>query len=158
MRWVWKSSSMVTPKQIGMLGPGSRNLDWCGQRRLGTQISSGSLHPVSPASRIPESPRRRDFASPTVLDDRAHDLHTHSHSLRFGREESIKEPWHDLGIDAFPGAEPRSGCAPLPNRTMFPPSPGVAELFDADYAGIQAPRISNKPAVHCLCFSPRLLL
>ena len=24
-----------------------------------------------------------------------------------------------------------------PNRTMFPPSPGVAVLFDADYAGIQ---------------------
>jgi len=24
---------------------------------------------------------------------------------------------------------------------MFPPSPGVAVLFDADYAGIQAPRI-----------------
>ena len=82
---------MVTPKQIGMQGPGSRNLDWCGQRRLGTQISSGSLHPVSLASRIPESPRRRDFASPTVLDDRAHDRQTQSHSLRFGREESIKE-------------------------------------------------------------------
>ena len=85
---------------------------WCGQRRLGTQISSGSLHPVSSASRIPESPRRRDFASPTVLDDRAHDRH--SHSLRFGREESIKEPWHALGIDALPGAEPRCGCARCP--------------------------------------------
>jgi hypothetical protein len=24
-----------------------------------------------------------------------------------------------------------------PNRTMFPPSPGVAVLFAADYAGIQ---------------------
>jgi hypothetical protein len=64
---VWKSSHlMVTPKQIGMLVPGSRNLDWRGQRRLGTQISSGSLRPVSPASRVPESPRRRDFVSPTV--------------------------------------------------------------------------------------------
>src|ERR1700756_3344662 len=37
---------------------------------------------------------------------------------RFGREESIKEPWHDLGIDALPGAEPRCGCAPLPNRDV----------------------------------------
>jgi hypothetical protein len=79
---------------------------------------------------------------------------TQTHSLRFGREEGIKEPWHDLGIDALPGAEPRSGCAPLPNRTMFPPSPGVAVLFDADYAVIRAPRILNKPAVHRLSFSP----
>src|SRR5271165_3979858 len=39
---------------------------------------------------------------------------------RFGREESIKEPWHDLGIDALPRAEPRCGCAQPPNRTMFP--------------------------------------
>jgi hypothetical protein len=67
------------------------------------------VSPVSPASRIPESPRRLDFASPTVLDDRAHDRQTltHSHSLRFGREESIKEPWHDLGSMPFP--EPNSG-------------------------------------------------
>jgi len=82
---------------------------------------------------------------------------------RFGREESIKERWHDLGIDALPGAEPRCGCAQLPNRTMFPPSPEVTMLFDADYGGIQAPRISNKPAVHrlfssLLFSSPRLLL
>ena len=43
---------------------------------------------------------------PTVLDDQAHDrqTQTHSHSLRFAREESIKEPWHDLGIDALTGA------------------------------------------------------
>jgi hypothetical protein len=27
------------------------------------------------------------------------------------------------GSMPFPGAEPRCGCAPLPNRTMFPPSP-----------------------------------
>ena len=59
---------------------------------LALKISFGSLHPVSPASRIPESPRRRDFPSPTVLNDRAHDRQTHSHSFRFGREESVKEP------------------------------------------------------------------
>jgi hypothetical protein len=56
---------MVTPKQIGMLGLGSRNLDLV----------------VKKAS---------------------------------------KDPWYDLGIDALPGAEPRCGCAQLPNRTMFP--------------------------------------
>ena len=64
---------MVTPKQIGMLGPGSRNLDLV----------------VKKASKMPGM----------------------------------------LGIDAFPGAEPRCGCAPLPNRTMFPPSPGVTMPF-----------------------------
>jgi hypothetical protein len=28
-------------------------------------------------------------------------------------KKASKSPWHDLGIDAFPGAEPRFGCAPF---------------------------------------------
>src|SRR5271166_6008146 len=54
---------------------------------------------------------------------------------------------------------------PEPNRDVDAPRCPTARcslpllgspcLFDADYAGIQAPRISNKPAVHRL-FSPLL--
>src|SRR5271166_6455606 len=55
---------------------------------------------------------------------------------------------------------------PEPNRDVDAPRCPTARcslpllgspcLFDADHAGIQAPRISNKPAVHRLFSSPRL--
>ena len=75
-------------KQIGMVGARSHDLDWCGQKRLGTQISSGSLRPVSPASRIPESPAvgisRSRFL--TIADSHAFDL---------VMKKASKMPWHD---------------------------------------------------------------
>ena len=91
---------MVTPKQIGMLGLGSRNLD------LVVKKASKSRG-MGPRNRCPSRSRTAMWVRPAA------------------------QP-HDV------------------------PSPGVAVLFDADYAGIQAPRVSNKPAVHRLFSSPRL--
>src|ERR1700756_264119 len=91
---------LVTPKQIGMLGPGSRNLDLVVKKASKSRgMTSGSM--------------------------------------------PFPEPNRDVDAPRCPTA-------------MFPPSPGGAVLFDADYAGIQAPRISNKPAVHRLSSSHRM--
>ena len=38
-------------------------------------------------------------------------------------KKASKSPWHDLGIDALPGAEPRFGCAPFrANLHVSPPT------------------------------------
>jgi hypothetical protein len=70
-------------------------------------------------------------------------------------KEASKMPWHDLGIDALPGAGLRCGCAPAtPTARCSLPlleSPCFSTLIMRAY---RAPRISNKPAVHCLSFSP----
>src|SRR5262249_15480738 len=47
-----------------------------------------------------------------VLDNRTHDREAHTHSLRFGREESIEQPWHGFRLYAFPGVADRDADAP----------------------------------------------